>query len=59
MNNDIPKRNRCNRHPTHSTAWGIKRTKGNPRQRIRQVLRAAIPLAEVEKITLDDTPKLP
>ncbi|MGK6349660.1 hypothetical protein [Parapedobacter sp. DT-150] len=57
MNNDIPKRNKWNRHPARSTAWSASRTKGNPRQRIRQVLRASIPLAEVEKMDLKDRPE--
>ncbi|SEK25160.1 hypothetical protein [Parapedobacter koreensis] len=59
MNNNTPKRNKGNRHPADSFAPRFKRKKETPRQRIRQVLRASIPLTEVERIDLTDKPELP
>ncbi|GGC42410.1 hypothetical protein GCM10011386_38280 [Parapedobacter defluvii] len=59
MNNHARKRNRGNRHPANSFALKFRRKKDTPRQRIRQVLRASIPLPDVEKIDLTDTPELP
>lgn len=59
MNDHAPKRNKGNRHPADSFAPKFKRKRDTPRQRIRQVLRASIPLTDVEKIDLSDRPELP
>ncbi|WP_188751505.1 hypothetical protein [Parapedobacter defluvii] len=49
MNSKAPKRNKGNRHPACSFAPKFRRAKGPHRQRIRQLLRASIPLSEVQK----------